>query len=102
MKHRPTAEVRVIRMPHLGEGAVRIEVDCKHSTTGLTSIPGPFELPTPTLITAACFEHESRCGDCDISAAHAEGAEGLRQETERVYAAFQQRRRRRYAEGRRN
>jgi hypothetical protein len=89
-------------MPHLGEGAVRIEVDCKHSTTGLTSVPGPLDLPTPALITAACFEHEARCGECDVSQAHARGATGLRAETERVYAQMQQRWQRRYAHGRRN
>jgi hypothetical protein len=96
------ATVTVLTLPHISPDATRVEIECRYSTTGLTSIPGPFALPVPALITAAVFEHESRCGECDTSEAHAEGNRALRQETERVYAAVQQRRQRRYADGRRN
>ena len=104
MTRRPTAAVRVIRMPRLHPEAVRIEVGCQLGTTGITQIPAPGGpgLPTPALITAACFEHEVRCGDCDTSEAHAQGARELREETERVYEAFRQKRVRYYAHGRRN
>jgi len=103
MSRRPIAQVRVLELPHLHPGAVRIEVDCGRSTTGVTQVPAPdgLELPTSALITAACFEHDARCGECDTSEAHAQGATALRDETERLYAQVQQRWFRRYAEGRR-
>jgi hypothetical protein len=102
MTRRPIATIRVLHRPDLAEGCIRIEIECSGSVTGLTHVPGPVDLPTPALITAACFEHESRCGSCDTSEAHARGAEDLREETERVYEAIQQRRIRYYAHGRRN
>jgi len=102
VKRRPTASVKVIQMPHLAPGCVRVEVECSGSTTGGTWFPGPAALPVPALITAICFQHEARCGDCDTSEAHARGAVELREETERMYEAVQQRRIRYYAHGRRN
>jgi hypothetical protein len=104
MEHRPIATVTVMRLPHLHPEAIRIEIECSSSTTGLTSLPaadGP-ELPVPALVTAATFEHEARCGLCDTSEAHARGAVELRDETERLYAQVRQRRLRYYAHGRRN
>ena len=102
MSRRPIANVRVITMPQLGEGAVRIEVECSGSTTGLTSVPGPLELPTPALITAACFAHEEKCGECDASEAHAQGQVGLREWTEEAWARATAESVRRHFHGRRN
>jgi hypothetical protein len=104
ISRRRLAEIRVIRMPYLHPDAVRIEVDCRFSTTGITQLPAPggLELPTPALITAATFEHEARCGECDTAEAHAQGARELREETERAYEAMRERRLRYYAHGRRN
>jgi hypothetical protein len=103
MSRRPVARVRVLSLPHLHPEAVRVEVDCRAPATGITQIPalgGP-ELPTPALITAATFEHDARCGECDTSEVHAQGATGLLEETERLHVQAQQRWFRRYAHGRR-
>jgi hypothetical protein len=104
MSRRPIAEVRVIRMPHLAAGCIRVEVECSASTTGLTHVPGvAFEMDTPMLITTAAFAHEERCAaDCDLTAVHAKGDHRAREETERAYAAVQQRWQRSYVHGRRN
>lgn len=65
MMRRPSATVRVIRLPHLHPEAVRVEVDCRFSTTGITSIPaGPIKLTRAQLVTFATAEHEARCGRC--------------------------------------
>lgn len=89
-------------MPHLHPEAVRIEVDCSRSTTGLTSVPGRLDLPTPALITAACFEHEARCGSCDTADAHAQGHAELREWTEQAWARMTAESVRRHFHGRRN
>jgi hypothetical protein len=104
MTRRPIAEVRVIHMPHLAEGCVRVEVECSGSTTGLTHVPGSaVVLDTPALITACAYAHEERCdAGCDLEAVHARGDRRAREETERTYAAVQQRWQRSYAHGRRN
>lgn len=104
MSRRPSATVRVLKVPHLHPDAIRVEVDCRHGTTGLTQIPAPDgpELPTPALITAACFEHEARCGDCDTAEAHAQGAQALRAWTEDAWARLTAESVRRHFHGRRN
>jgi hypothetical protein len=99
VSRRPIASVRVLQRPDLGEDCLRIEVDCRYSTTGITSIPSErVGLPVPALITAACFEHEARCGRCDASEVHAAGNRALREETERIWTARCQARTRRYTE----
>ena len=91
MTRQPSASVRVLQQPDRAEGCVRVEVECRHSTTGITSIPSErVALPVPALITAACFEHEARCGRCDVSEVHAEGNRSLREETERIWAAHRE------------
>jgi hypothetical protein len=103
LSRQPIATVRVLTLPHIAPDAVRIEIDCRYSTTGLTSVPGPaFSLTRPQMITAAVFEHEARCIDCDTSEAHEQGDQAIREATEcawnEVRAAFG----RRYADGVRN
>jgi hypothetical protein len=102
MSHLPIASVQVLQRADLADGCLRIEIECRYGTTGLTSLPGPSALPVPALITAACFEHEARCGRCDVSEAHAEGNRALREETERIWAAHCQARVRGYAQEVRN
>lgn len=104
MSHKPIAEVRILRMPHLHPKAVRVEIDCRFSTTGLTSIPAPGgpELTRPQMVTGATYEHEQRCGQCDTSQAHQQGDTTLRDATDAIWDRIQQRRRTAYAQERRN
>jgi hypothetical protein len=104
LTRRPIAEVRVIRMPHLAAGCIRVEVDCSASTTGITHIPGgPIDMDVPMLITFAAYEHEERCdAGCDMSRAHARGDQRAREYVERMKAAMQIKQAQRYAEARRN
>jgi hypothetical protein len=103
MSRRPIAEVRVMKVPHVHPDALRIEIDCKYSTTGLTSIPRPHHALTKAqMITAAVFEHEARCGDCVTSDAHRQGDGAIREQTERVWNQVKQAMARRYAESVRN
>jgi hypothetical protein len=101
---RPSATVRVLSLPQLGERAVRVEVDCPSSTTGYTWAPveGRLDVPQPMLVTMACYTHEERCGDCDTSEAHRQGDQRARDYVERLWSAMQAERARAYAEGRRN
>lgn len=104
MKRRPIAEVRILKLPHLHPDAVRVEIDCRYSTTGLTSIPAPGgpELTRPQMITGAVYEHESRCGECDTTRAHQQGDTALRDATDALWDQIQQRAARRAVEARRN
>jgi len=106
---RPIAEVRVLRMPHLHPDAVRVVVDCRYSTTGLTVLPGPMlALTREQLITSAVLEHEALCEACDTEQAHRQGDPHAREVTDRAWNELliaAQRRydsvRRRYDSGRR-
>jgi hypothetical protein len=104
MTRRPIANIRVLRLPDLAEGAIRIEVECSGSTTGLTSVPGPsWALTVPQLITNAVYAHEERCdAGCDTSEAHERGDRSLREEVEAAHAFILVAAGRRYAESRRN
>jgi hypothetical protein len=75
MSRRPLATVRVLKLPHLHPGAIRIELECPASTTGYTQIPsGPVGLPVEVLITMTAFEHDAQCGACDTSGVHRQGS----------------------------
>jgi hypothetical protein len=103
MTRRPIAEVRILEQPHLHPEAVRVEIECRYSATGLTSIPGPMlALTRPQMITAAVFEHESLCGECDTEAAHQQGDQRVREQTDRDWEALLVAAQRRYDEGVRN
>ena len=102
MSCRPIAGVRVIRMPDLHPSAVRIEIDCRHSTTGLTQVPGlMLALTRDQMITAATFEHEVRCGRCDTEEAHEQGDRQAREMTDRAWEKLYGAAARRYAASRR-
>jgi hypothetical protein len=103
MSSPPIASVRVLQLPDLAEGCLRVEVECRFSTTGLTSIAADrIGLTVPVLITSACFAHEERCGECDTAQAHAKGDQAIRTATENAWQAAQAERARRYMAGRRN
>jgi hypothetical protein len=102
MTRRPIARVRVM---HLPGGVVRVEVSCPlGGVTGITQVPAPdsFELPLAAMVTAGCFEHEAKCGQCSTEQAHAQGAQDLRRTTEDMYERIQAKRAARYAHSRRN
>jgi hypothetical protein len=54
------------------------------------------------MVTAAIFENEARCGDCDTEEAYQQGDRTMREQTDRVWNDVQQAMARRYAEARRN
>ena len=88
MSRRPKANVQVLNRTDLAAGCLRIEVSCRFSTTGLTSIATErIGLTVPVLITTACYEHESRCGECDVSQAHERGDQHIRTVTEDAWNA---------------
>ena len=101
---RPIATVRVLPLPDVAPGAVRVEVECPEGTTGLTQAPAPggVALPVAALITATVFGHEGRCGACDTADAHRRGDLRIRDHTERAWRQLQAARARRHLEGRRN
>jgi hypothetical protein len=104
VNRRPIASVTTLKLPHLHPDAVRIEVACPASTTGITHVPGPVvDVEIPTLITMAVVEHEARCeGDCDTSFVHAQGDEQAREIIETLQATVQTMQARRYASDVRN
>ena len=104
MIRRPIADVRVLRLPHLHPEAIRIEVECGGSTTGLTHVPGgAIDMDTPMLITFATYEHEERCdAGCDTSRVHAKGDRRAREFVEYLKANVGAAMIRRRAESRRN
>jgi hypothetical protein len=103
VSRRPIAIVTVLKQPHIAPDAVRIEIECPASCTGLTSIPGPaFALTRAQMVTAATFEHESRCGECSTEVAHAQGDQQVKAMTDRAWDDLLAAAGRRYVEGRRN
>ena len=103
MSRPATATVTVLTLPHIAPDAVRIEIACSGSTTGVIHVPAPtLAMDTPMLVTMAVFEHEARCGQCSTEQAHQQGDQTILEATEcawnEIRAAFG----RRYADGRRN
>jgi hypothetical protein len=103
VKCRPQATVRVLSLPHIDAEAVRIEIDCRYSTTGLTHVPSALvALTRAMLITNAIYAHEERCGDCDTAQAHEQGDPAVREATEAAWSDLVRRAAGRYAESVRN
>jgi hypothetical protein len=104
MTRRPIATVTVLTLPHLHPDAIRVEIDCPASATGITHIPGgAIEMDIPMLTTFATYGHEERCdAGCDTSRAHARGDRRAREYIERMKAAMQVKQVQRYVEARRN
>ena len=101
---RPKATLRVLRRPDWGEDAVRLEVDCRYGTTGITQVTaeGCPRLAVESLATILAYRHEEECGRCDVSDVHARGDRELYELAERADAARRAAALRAYAEGRRN
>jgi hypothetical protein len=73
-------------MPHLHPDAVRVEIECKHSRTGLTSFPGGvFALSREQLVNSAVYAHEERCGRCSTEHAHQQGDLEIRAATDQAW-----------------
>ena len=90
MSETPRATLTIYRRPDLAPGAARYEVDCKFSTTGLTSIPNPeLAMTDEMLILAAGYAHEERCGQCDVSDVLDLGDQEMRALTERTWSTIQ-------------
>ena len=86
MKRRRIAEVKILQRPGLHPGAIRVEVECGRSATGLTQVPGLMQaLTLEQMVTAAVFEHESRCGRCSTTEAHGRGDRRARELTDRAW-----------------
>jgi len=100
----PRAELRVLPLPDVAEGAVRVEVECPASTTGITQIPAPGcpELAVESMTTILAYRHAEECGRCDLAGVHAAGDRELRDMVERASEARRDRRVRAYAADRRN
>ena len=84
----PRATLRVLPLPDLAPGCVRYEVDCPSSTTGLTWVPGPVDLPDEHLTLMAAYTHQERCGECDVSRVLDRGDQRLRAMTEEAWSRF--------------
>ena len=86
----PRATLRILRRPDLAPGAIRFEVDCRYSTTGLSSIPSPvLPMTDEMLILAAGYAHEERCGECDVSDVLDRGDQQARAATEELWPKVQ-------------
>ena len=86
----PRATLTIYRRPDLAPGAVRFEVDCRYSTTGLTSIPTPaVAMSAEALILAAAYAHEERCGECDLADVFAKGDQQMWAATEELWPKVQ-------------
>ena len=86
MTRRRFAQVRVLKLPRVHPGAVRVEVACEHGTTGLSQVPGPMlALTRAQMVTAAVFAHEERCGLRDTGRAHERGDRRVREITDRAW-----------------
>ncbi len=99
----PRATLRVLRRPDLRPGAARFEVDCRYSTTGLTHLPAPdLDLTDGMLILAAAYEHEARCGRCDLSDVLDRGDPRIRELVDREWPKLEAALLWRVMDGRRN
>ncbi len=86
----PRARLRIHSRPDLAPGAIRYEVDCWYSTTGLTHLPSPvLPMTDEMLILAAGYAHEQRCGQYDVSDVLSRGDQQSRELTERMWAELQ-------------
>ena len=102
MKKKPRATLRILRRPDLGADVKRFEVECRDAVTGITSIPGPIAMPDDALALAVAYEHESRCGQCDLTDVFARGNQELYELTERVWPQVEAALAARAMRGRRN
>ena len=101
MGYRPTATVKVIHRPDFGPLAIKVEVGCPDQVTGLLNVLGVArpEMRGAVLIVAACFEHETRCGRCDLSEARGQADVQVRAAPDEAWVAWREERRQRILRG---
>ena len=99
--HRPIATVKVIHRPDFGPLAIKVEVGCPGRATGLLNVLGeaPPGVRGALLIVAACFEHEARCGRCDLTDTREQADVEVRAAPEEAWAAWREERRQRILRG---
>jgi hypothetical protein len=97
MQQPTTATVKVTHRPDFGDEAIEVEVTCPERVTGLLNVLGDAEpgLRGAVLILAACFEHEARCGRCDLSEVREQANVEVRAAPEEAWAAWREERRQR-------
>ena len=95
MAYRPAATIKVIHRPDFGPLAIRVEVGCPYGITGLLNVLGEArpEIRGSLLIVAACFEHEARCGRCDLSEVRRQADVQVRAAPEEAWVAWREERR---------
>lgn len=98
---RQRASVKVIHRPDFGELAIRVEVSCPNRVTGLLNVLGEAhpEVRGALLIVAACFEHEARCGQCDLTEARRQADVEVRAAPEEAWATWREERRQQILRG---
>jgi hypothetical protein len=95
---RPVAMVRVIHRPDFGLQAVQIEVMCPAGVTSVTSTSRGHLSPdvrVSSLIATACFEHEARCGGCNLTEVYQQAQVDLRVAPSEAWETRRELRRRR-------
>jgi len=101
MGRRSSATVKVIHRPDFGPLAIKVEVGCPGHVTGLLNVLGdsPPEVRGALLIIAACFEHEARCGRCDLTDAREQADVEVRVAPDEAWGAWREERRQRIFRG---
>jgi len=80
-----TARLYVDPQPDLGDGAKRLRIDCKWSTTTAWLVPGDLELTDEQVVTSLLYRHEAECGRCRTERLWQHADLSLRAAVERVW-----------------
>jgi hypothetical protein len=80
-----TAKLFIDPTPEYGQGAKRLQVDCKWSTTTAHLIPGPIELTDEQLLTSLLYRHEAECGRCNTARLWQRADQNLREAVEQTW-----------------
>jgi len=80
-----SAKLLVDPQPDLGDGAKRLRIDCKWSTTTAWLVPGLAELTDEQVVTSMLFKHEAECGRCNTSRLWERADLSLRDAVEQVW-----------------
>jgi hypothetical protein len=103
MRRRPIATVRILKVPQFARDAVQVEIECRFSTAGLTSVAAErIGLTVLMLVTSAVYAHEECCGACDMAQAHERGDQAIRAATDEAWEDVQAELGRCYVAERRN
>jgi len=80
-----TARLFVDPQPDLGDGAKRLQVDCKWSTTTAYLVPGLVELTDEQVVTSMLYKHEAECGRCNTARLWQHADQNLRDAVEQAW-----------------